>query len=94
MLSRGLKRTVVGLKSLPVSSNRVLLNNLPAVALQTRMKRTWASDDPAKLQKMTEQALIHDISLHQMETGQSDFYPPLIFSCSEGSCAMVFELHA
>jgi hypothetical protein len=76
MLSRGLKRSAaIGLRStLPSSAaaslqaNRMLLNSLPAMALQSRSKRTWTSDDPEKLQKMTEQALIHDISLHQMET--------------------------
>lgn len=60
---------MIGIRSLPaLQNNRILLNSLPASTIQCRSKRTWTSDDPSKLQQVTEQALIHDISLHQLET--------------------------
>ena len=65
MLSRGFQKNI--LKSIVSLQSNKIVGSLP-VAIQYRNK-TWASNEPEKLQKMTEQALIHDISLHQLETG-------------------------
>lgn len=65
MLTRGIKRTF--LSSLTSLKTNKTITNLSLTSFQCRFK-TWSSSDPEKLQKMTEQALIHDISLHQLET--------------------------
>lgn len=41
---------------------------LPSITHTVRGTKSWAPMDDKNIQKLTEQALIHDISLHQMET--------------------------
>ena len=87
-LSRVIQRSVLRSVSALQSSNAIL--SIP-VGIQCRHK-TWASSDPQQLQKLTEQALIHDISLHQLETGSSPPSLSIISSLSFHSFHLFVDL--
>ena len=72
LLARGLKRSLVSAKQ-GARSAQLLASSRPALALapqqqQQRRALSWDTNNPENLFKLTSQALIHDISLHQMET--------------------------
>jgi hypothetical protein len=65
MLSRGLSR-VNALRSVALkAAGRTSINAFPAVIARSKH---WVPTEAKDVQKLTESALIHDISLHQMET--------------------------
>jgi hypothetical protein len=70
LLARGLKRSLVSAKQ-GVRSAQLLASSRPALLAPQQQQRralSWDTNNPENLFKLTSQALIHDISLHQMET--------------------------